>query len=106
MFRFLLRFIGMFLLAGAFAALLVDTLHSFIRGQFTMTGFDAFAMAVFQKNYTDIKALGEHVLDHQLAEIVNLGLSALPLWLLLGGVGVLFIWAAPKPKRKIGFSSR
>jgi len=103
MIRFLFRFIGLWLLAGAFAALVIDGTRSVAASQLMITPVrDAWELLNSQGLAAARKQFGTAPWDQAFA----LFLGA-PLWILLALIG-LFLLALGRRKRSatIGYSSR
>ncbi|HYP58578.1 MAG TPA: hypothetical protein VEQ35_09895 [Beijerinckia sp.] len=106
MIRFALRFIGLFLLAGAFAGLIVDATRSVAAGSLVVTPFGETALALFPEKLKLIKPIIEAQGLLPWREWAMLVLLRIPLALVIGGLGCLCFALAHKPRPKIGFSSR
>jgi len=103
MIRFLFRFIGLWLLAGAFAALVIDGTRSVAASQLTITPVrDAWELL----NPAGLAAAQKQFATAPLDQVFALLLGA-PLWILLAVIGVVFL-ALGRRKRTatIGYSSR
>jgi hypothetical protein len=103
MIRFLFRFTGLWLLAGAFAALVIDGTRSVAASQLAITPVrDAWALlnpaglAAAQKQFASAPW------DQALAVLLGA-----PLWVLLAVIGLLFLALGRRRRTAtIGYSSR
>jgi hypothetical protein len=103
MIRFLFRFIGLWLLAGAFAALVIDGTRSVAASQLVIAPVrDVWAVISASTLAAAQKQFGAAPWDQAFA----LFLSA-PLWMLLAVIGLFFL-ALGRRRRSatIGYSSR
>jgi hypothetical protein len=103
MIRFLFRFIGLWLLAGAFAALVIDGTRSVAASQLTITPVrDAWTVI----NPASLAAAQKQLAAAPWDQAFALLLGA-PLWILLAAIGLFFL-ALGRRKRTaaIGYSSR
>lgn len=105
MFRFLLRTVGLFLLAGAFAALIIDGTRSIAGGALSLTSFGATLAWIAPDKFAGLKPALSHI-SPLLWDPVAVYLLMLPTWLLIGALGTLIMLAAQKPRPKIGYSNR
>ncbi len=101
MFRFLFRFAGLWLVAGAFVALVIDGTRSVSASRFVFTPVGA---AWTMLDAASLKKLQEQIgTGAQFLE----GLLAMPLFVLLVLVGMVFLMLGRrKHERVIGYSSR
>ncbi len=106
MLRFIFRFIGLWLLAGAFIALVVDGTRSISAGRVAITPFgeawDALHPASFDAMRTSIEAS----LPLWVWNPVLLSVMLTPVWIVLGAAGIVFALIGRKRERRIGYSSR
>jgi hypothetical protein len=105
MFRFLLRTLGLFFLAGAFAALIVDGTRSIAGGALSLTSFGATLAWIAPDKVGGLKPALSHI-NSFLWDPVAVHLLMLPTWLVIGGLGALIMLASQKPRPKIGYSNR
>lgn len=105
MFRFLLRTLGLFLLAGAFAALVIDGTRSIAAGMLSLTPFGKTLAWLAPDKLTALKPAIDH-LNPFLWDPVMVHLLLLPTWLVVGCIGILIMALAQRPRPKIGYSSR
>jgi hypothetical protein len=101
MFRFLLRLSGLFSLAGAFAALVIDGTRSLAGGRVILTPLSD--LLVQRIGMIERGALSLHPL---LWDPIATTLLRLPLWIALGLAGVLLLQLARPPQPLIGYSDR
>ena len=105
MFRLLFRTIGFFLLAAAFADLVVDGTRSIAAGALSLTPLDQTISWLSPDKIAALKPAIEH-LNPFLWDPVTVGLLRLPTWLVAGVLGTLIMLLTQKRRPKIGFSSR
>ncbi|VTZ26747.1 conserved hypothetical protein [Methylocella tundrae] len=105
MIRLTLQFIGLFILASAFAALAIDSSRSFAAGHVILTELGDTAAALAPNKAEALRvAINGHwpaLLERSLTKVAQL-----PTFLGLGLIGALMFWLARKPQPKIGYSSR
>jgi hypothetical protein len=105
MFRLLLRTIGLFLLAGAFAALVIDGTRSIAGGALSLTSFEAMLGWIAPDKVGGLKPAIQHI-SAFLWDPVAVHLLLLPTWVVLGTLGALIMLVTRRRQAKIGFSSR
>jgi hypothetical protein len=105
MFRFLFRIIGFFLLAGAFAAAVIDGTRSIAAGALSLTPFSKTIGWLAPDKIETLKPTLEHF-NPFLWDPLMLHLLALPTWAVVGVIGTLIMAVTQKPQPKIGYSSR
>jgi hypothetical protein len=103
MIRFLFRFIGLWLLAGAFAALVIDGTRSVAASQLTITPVrDAWGVINPASLAAAQKQLAAAPWDQAFAFLLGA-----PLWVLLAAIGLFFlVLGRRKRTATIGYSSR
>jgi hypothetical protein len=103
MIRFLFRFIGLWLLAGAFAALVIDGTRSVAASQLTITPVrDAWTVINPASLAAAQKQLAAAPWDQAFAFLLGA-----PLWILLAAIGLFFlVLGRRKRTAAIGYSSR
>ncbi len=102
MIRFLVRTLGLWLLAGGFAAAVVDGMKSIAASGVRMTSsFDAWAAL---SGASQKAALGfvEGHLGGAVAAGLTSALQTVPLWGLLGGIGAVLIAVARPRGARVG----
>jgi hypothetical protein len=105
MLRLIFRFSGFLLLAGAFAALIVDGTRSIAAGAPALMPLGQLASTVFPDLFLKAQAaIQAHVPFLWTPVIVPLLKS--PVWLVAGVLGILLIVLARPPRPKIGYSRR
>lgn len=105
MIRFVFRILGFFLLAGAFAALVIDGTRSIAAGVLSLTPFGKTIAWLAPDKIQSLKPTLDH-LTPLLWDPVMVHLLLLPTWLVVGVVGTLIMVLGQKPRPKIGYSSR
>ncbi|GAC1336728.1 MAG: hypothetical protein NVSMB26_23620 [Beijerinckiaceae bacterium] len=105
MIRFLFRFLGILLLAAAFAALIIDGTKSIAANSvlYTMTGDTARALvpAKFVLLQPAMERIHPLLWDPGMVTILKL-----PVWVVIGVIGALCLLVARKRRPPIGYSSR
>ena len=105
MLRFLIRLIGLLLLAGAFAALIVDGTRSVADGRIDLLPFGRMIARVSPEAFMKLHAGIETHLP-SLWDPVMVTVLLLPTWCVLGLVGLVFLALARPPRPKIGYIRR
>lgn len=105
MFRLAFRFIGLLVLAGAFAALVVDGTRSVAAGSIALMPLGRTLSALSPEVLTKLRALVEPRLP-LLWDPVLVSLFLLPAWLVLGFVGLVLLALSRPRAPKIGYSRR
>jgi hypothetical protein len=106
MFRLLLRFLGLSLLATGFVTLIVDVAHSIAGGGVSITPISDTLMELAPAKFATAQAFIEHHIHPFIWNPLLVGFMHLPLWLGLGMAGCLVSWLGKAPAPKFGFSSR
>jgi hypothetical protein len=106
MFRFLFRFIGLWMLAGAFVALVIDGTRSITAGRIVIMPVAEGWLAVHPASLEWLKVVVERDISPRLWDPVLLQVMYAPLWLVLAVVGALLIFLGRRRARPIGYSSR
>lgn len=105
MFRLLFRILGFFLLAAAFADLVVDGTRSIAAGALMLTPLDKTIAWLSPDSVAALKPAIER-LNPFLWDPVTVHFLLLPTWLVAGVLGTLIMLLTQKRRPKIGFSSR
>src|ERR1043165_7863004 len=102
--RFLLRFIGLWLLAGAFVALIIDGTGSIAAGAMGVTTFRATRGKLPHDSKPALKAF----LDRRAGPwLWNSGVQVVldqPTWIVLGALGTVLVLLGRKKARLIGYA--
>jgi hypothetical protein len=106
MFRLLLRFLGLCLLAIAFVALLGDVIHSVAGARLSVTPLGETLMALAPGKLALAQAFVARQVHPFIWDPVLVDLMRLPAWLAVGAIGCLAIRLGRKPAPRFGFSSR
>jgi hypothetical protein len=106
MFRLLLRFSGLCLLATAFVTLLVDVTRSVAGARLYVTPLGDTLMALAPGKLALTQAFVEDRVHPIIWDPVLVDLMRLPVWLAVGAIGCMAIWLGRKPAPRFGFSSR
>ncbi len=105
MFRLAVRFIGLLILAGAFAALIVDGTRSVAAGTLAPMPLGrmiaALAPDAFVKLHASIESHAPILWDPVLVTVL-----LLPTWVVLGALGLVLLALTRRPAPKIGYSRR
>lgn len=103
MIRFIFRFIGLWLVAGAFVALVIDGTRTIAASRLVITPFRDTWMALHP---TSLEALQKNV-SGAFWDPVAVNLLAAPFWAVVGVLGILFlVIGRPRRAAAIGYSSR
>jgi hypothetical protein len=105
MLRLIFRFAGFLILAGAFAALIVDGTRSIAAGVPALMPLGQFASTVFPDLFAKFQAAIQAHTPFLWTPVV-LPLLRAPIWLAAGVLGMIFILLARPPRPKIGYSRR
>jgi uncharacterized membrane protein YraQ (UPF0718 family) len=101
--RFILRFIGLLLLAGAFVALIIDGTKSIAAGKLVPTTFEQTWDNIHQESKPALKAF----LDRRVGPwLWNSGVQvvlSLPTWLVLGVFGTVLVLVGRRKAPLIGY---
>ena len=106
MFRFILRLIGLLLLAGAFAALVVDGTRSIAGGALALTPLGQTLAWLSPQKYAALKPQLQHHVPHFVWDPVIVHLLTAPTWIVAGALGALVLLVTQKRRPKIGYSNR
>jgi hypothetical protein len=106
MFRFVFRFLGLWLLAGAFVALVIDGTRSITAGRFVITPLAEAWFAVHPASIEWLRHMAETDLPAWFWESVLVYVLYAPLWAVLGVLGLILAFLGRRRARPIGYSSR
>jgi hypothetical protein len=106
MFRLLLRFLGLCLLATAFVTLLGDVTRSVAHARLTVTSLGETLMALAPGKLALAQAFVERHVHPFIWDPVLVDFMHLPVWLAVGLIGCFAIRLGRKPAPQFGFSSR
>jgi hypothetical protein len=106
MFRFLFRFIGLWLLAGAFVALVIDGTRSITAGRVVIMPMVEAWLAIHPGSLDWLKTVVERDVAPRLWDPVVLSVLYAPLWAVLGALGAVLVVLGRRRPRPIGYSSR
>jgi hypothetical protein len=106
MFRFLARFLGLWLLAGAFVALVIDSTRSIAASRIVLTSVGEAWSVLHGASLEQFRAYVEASFPVWVWDPLTLNLLLAPLWALLGVLGILFALLGRSRARPIGYSSR
>ena len=106
MFRFIFRFVGLWMLAGAFVALVIDGTRSITAGRFVIMPTIEAWLAIHPTSLEWLKMWIERDLTPRLWDPGLLYVLYAPLWVVLGVLGLIFVLLGRRPARPIGYSSR
>ena len=105
MIRLTFRFLGVVLLAAAFAALIIDGTKSIAASAIIYTPAADTAAQVFPDKFKLLQPALEHI--HPL--LWNPGMATilrLPIWIIIAIFGMICLLLGRKPRPKIGYSRR
>jgi hypothetical protein len=106
MIRFLFRFVGLWLLSGAFVALIIDGTRSIGASRLVLTPLREAWSAV---SAASLEAFQSWTKSHLLAlawDPLAVSILSMPLWAVLATIGVIFVVLGRPRARPIGYSSR
>ena len=106
MVRFLFRFVGLWLLAGAFVALVIDGTRSVGASRIVLTTVGEAWSVVHRPSLELFRAYIEGGYPAWVWDPVAINFLLAPLWIALGVLGILFALVGRVPARPIGYSSR
>jgi hypothetical protein len=106
MFRFLFRFIGLWMLAGAFVALVIDGTRSITAGRMVIMPMIEAWLAIHPTSLESLKMWIERDISPRLWDPALLYILYSPLWAVLGVLGLILVLLGRRPSRPIGYSSR
>ncbi len=106
MFKFLFRFSGLWLLAGAFVAFVIDGARSIAASRFVFMPWIEAWSTVSPGSLEAVQRSIEQKLSPWMWESVLLRALNAPLWVALGIAGTILILLGRKRTHSIGYSSR
>jgi hypothetical protein len=106
MFRFLFRFIGLWLLAGAFVAFVIDGTRSISAAHIVITRSGDAWESLHPATFDAMRSWVELHLPMWVWNPVILFVLLTPLWIILGALGLLLVLIGRKRRHPIGYSSR
>jgi hypothetical protein len=106
MFRLTLRFLGLLLLAAAFAALVVDGTRSIAGGVVSLASFEQTMLWLLPNKFPPMEAAIRHGLPSFLWHDLMTNVLKMPTWVVAGALGILLMLASQKPRPKIGYANR
>ena len=106
MIRFLLRFVGLMLLAGAFAAAVIDGARSLAAQQLTLTPMGLALDLAFPTKFPLLQPFVEKRLHPLLWDPVLLVLLSAPAFVVMAALGALVFYLVRRRAPMVGVSSR
>lgn len=106
MLRIIFRFVGLMLLAGGFAALVIDGTRSIASNALVLTSLGETLMQIAPAKYPLWQAAIEKKFGAWAWDPVMTTLFALPNWLIAGAIGGLLFLVTRRRRAAIGYSSR
>ncbi len=106
MFRFCLRLIGLLLLAGAFAALVVDGTRSIAAGALALTPLAQTLAWLSPQKFAALKPQLQQHVPHFVWDPLIVHLLTAPTWIVAGALGALVLLVTQRRRPKIGYSNR
>ena len=103
MIRFLFRFVGLWVLAAGFVALVRDGTKSIAGNTVLITNLVDDWNNVHDTSLESLRTLVERYAGAQVWEILSLYVLGAPTWLVLGIIGSIFILLGRKKKPLIGY---
>jgi hypothetical protein len=104
--RFCVRLLGLALLAGAFAACVIDGAASIAADQLSITPIGRPLYLLFPNKFPLVQTFVEHQIHPLLWDPVLVDILMAPTWLALGLAGVGLFYLARRRPPPIGHSSR
>jgi hypothetical protein len=104
MIRFLLRFVGLILLAAAFILVVYDGTKSIAGNSLSLTTVQALWELINPASLAGLKPLVEPYARGLLWDPLMLSLLAAPAWSLLGFVGILLLFLGRRRRPLIGYA--
>ncbi len=106
MLRFFIRLFGLLLLAGGFAALVVDGTRSLAGGRMIVTTLQEGALSLSPAKFQALQASVEQKLATPFWDSIITVLLQLPISVTFGGLGALLILLSQKQRAPIGYARR
>ena len=106
MFRFLVRTIGLLLLAGGFAALVIDGTRSIAASKLVVTAFGETCYHAFPYSFPLLQPAIERHVHPVLWDPFLLSVFLLPTWVVLPVLGLLLLWLARRRAEPVGYDAR
>ncbi|MBM3607505.1 MAG: hypothetical protein FJX29_03490 [Alphaproteobacteria bacterium] len=106
MLRIFARTLGLLLLAGGFAALIVDGTRSIGASSLRIARFADLCLYLFPNAYPQLQPAVERNLHPLVWNPFLNGFFAMPSWVVLIAFGLLLLWMAHRRRAGIGYSSR
>jgi hypothetical protein len=106
MFRFLFRFVGWWMLAGAFVSLVIDGTRSITAGRLVLMPLAEAWVTLHAPSIDWLRQIAETDLPRWLWDSVLIYVLFAPLWAVLGVIGLIFLFIGRRPAKLIGYSSR
>jgi hypothetical protein len=104
--RLLVRILGLAMLAGAFAAAVIDGARSIAADQLALTPAGATLYWALPNKFPVFQAFIEHKISPRLWDPVLLNVLMLPTWLILAILGAALTFVTRKRPPPIGHSNR
>lgn len=104
MIRFLLRFVGLILLAAAFILVVYDGTKSIAGNSLSLTTVQALWELINPASLARLKPLVEPYARGLLWDPLTISLLAAPAWSLLGAIGILLLFLGRKRRPLIGYA--
>jgi hypothetical protein len=105
MIRLVFRFLGVLLLAAAFAALIIDGTKSIAASAILYTPTAETAAQIFPEKFRLLQPALERI-HPMLWNPVMADILRLPVWIIIASFGIVCLLLGRKPRPKIGYSSR
>ena len=106
MIRLFIRIVGLALLAGAFAACVIDGARSIAADQLSFTPIGATLYGAFPNKFPLMQSFVERQIHPVLWDPVLLRMLMLPTWAVLGAFGVGLFYVVRRRPPPIGHSNR
>lgn len=106
MIRFVIRAIGLLIIAAGFAALVVDGTRSIAGSDLQIMAFGDLCVTLFPARFPLLQPMVERQIHPLLWDPVLLTIFRLPAALVLGLIGLGLLWITQRRRGQIGYSSR
>lgn len=106
MLRIISRTIGLLLLAGGFAALIVDGTRSIAASALKLSSFGDLCGQIFPNSFPLLQPAVERNIHPLVWDPILRGFFLAPAWLVLIAFGLLLLWMAQRRRAMVGYSSR
>jgi hypothetical protein len=103
MFRFLVRLVGLLLVAGGFVGLVIDGTRSLANTKVSFTPLGEVAYMAFPRTFPQLEPAVTRHIHPWLWDPVLLKLFLMPAALVAAGLGLLLLWLGRQPPEPFGY---